>query len=202
VGDWPVSHRRLLINAHQLGICGRSSNRKTFIDPRATDLAWPPQPTVMIRRSIPYDDFNLLIGGRLVPGAATIPVINPATEHVLADAPRASLTQLNDAVAADKGLGRVFINCRGWSASSMSAVPLTAAQKRAVTTPSETSVVQKQEHALRGFLCLVDDLVVRRLALPSNASSKIPAFNSPANTSAAVCLSRTIHPARSAHRSR
>ena len=45
-------------------------------------------------------DFNLLIGGQLVPGAATIPVINPATENVLADAPRASLAQLNDAVAA------------------------------------------------------------------------------------------------------
>jgi acyl-CoA reductase-like NAD-dependent aldehyde dehydrogenase len=47
-------------------------------------------------------DFNLLIGGQLVPGAATIPVINPATENVLADAPRASLAQLNDAVAAAK----------------------------------------------------------------------------------------------------
>jgi hypothetical protein len=32
-------------------------------------------------------DFNLLINGQLVPGAATIPVINPATENVLADAP-------------------------------------------------------------------------------------------------------------------
>src|SRR5260221_4765275 len=47
-------------------------------------------------------DFNLLIGGQLVPGAATIPVINPATEDVMADAPRASLAQLNDAVAAAK----------------------------------------------------------------------------------------------------
>jgi acyl-CoA reductase-like NAD-dependent aldehyde dehydrogenase len=47
-------------------------------------------------------DFNLLIGGQLVPGAATIPVINPATENVLADAPRASLAQLNGAVAAAK----------------------------------------------------------------------------------------------------
>ena len=47
-------------------------------------------------------DFNLLIGGQLVPGAATIPGINPATENVLADAPRASLAQLNDAVAAAK----------------------------------------------------------------------------------------------------
>jgi acyl-CoA reductase-like NAD-dependent aldehyde dehydrogenase len=55
-------------------------------------------------------DFNLLIGGQLVPGAATIPVINPATEDVLADAPRASLAQLNDAVAAAKA------SFAGWSA--------------------------------------------------------------------------------------
>jgi len=47
-------------------------------------------------------DFNLLIGGQLVAGTATIPVINPATENVLAYAPRASLAQLNDAVAAAK----------------------------------------------------------------------------------------------------
>jgi acyl-CoA reductase-like NAD-dependent aldehyde dehydrogenase len=46
--------------------------------------------------------FNLLIGGRLVPGAATFEVINPATEQVLALCPRADLGQLNQAVAAAK----------------------------------------------------------------------------------------------------
>jgi hypothetical protein len=39
--------------------------------------------------------FNLLIDGRLVPGAASMPVINPATEEVLANAPRADLARLN-----------------------------------------------------------------------------------------------------------
>jgi hypothetical protein len=33
--------------------------------------------------------FRLLIDGQLVPGAATFDVINPATETVLAQAPRA-----------------------------------------------------------------------------------------------------------------
>src|ERR1700691_935310 len=46
--------------------------------------------------------FNLLIGGRLVPGAATFEVINPATEEVLALCPRADLGQLNQPVAAAK----------------------------------------------------------------------------------------------------
>ena len=48
------------------------------------------------------DDFSLLINGKLVPGASTLDVINPATEEVLAKCPRADLKQLNEAVAAAK----------------------------------------------------------------------------------------------------
>lgn len=47
-------------------------------------------------------DYKLLIGGRLVDGAATMDVINPATEEVLATCPRASEAQLDEAVAAAK----------------------------------------------------------------------------------------------------
>ncbi len=46
--------------------------------------------------------YALLIGGRLVDGAMTMDVVNPATEAVLATCPRASLSQLNEAVAAAK----------------------------------------------------------------------------------------------------
>jgi acyl-CoA reductase-like NAD-dependent aldehyde dehydrogenase len=45
---------------------------------------------------------GLLINGRLVDGASTFDVINPATEQVLAACPRADLAQLNQAVAAAK----------------------------------------------------------------------------------------------------
>jgi len=48
------------------------------------------------------DDFCLLINGKLVPGAATMNVINPATEEIVAACPRADLNQLNEAVAAAK----------------------------------------------------------------------------------------------------
>ena len=47
-------------------------------------------------------DFRLLINGRLVEGADTLDVINPATGRVLAAAPRADLAQLGEAVAAAK----------------------------------------------------------------------------------------------------
>jgi acyl-CoA reductase-like NAD-dependent aldehyde dehydrogenase len=47
-------------------------------------------------------DFRLLIGGKLVPGASTFDVINPATESVLASCPRADVAQANQAVAAAK----------------------------------------------------------------------------------------------------
>ena len=46
--------------------------------------------------------FNLLIDGRMVAGDLSMPVINPATEEVLAECPRASEAQLNQAVAAAK----------------------------------------------------------------------------------------------------
>mgnify|MGYP003645099939 FL=1 len=47
-------------------------------------------------------EYKLLIGGKLVDGAQTMDVINPATEEVLAKCPRASEAQLNEAVAAAK----------------------------------------------------------------------------------------------------
>jgi len=47
-------------------------------------------------------EFRLLINGRLVDGASTFDVINPATEEPLAKCPRADLGQLNQAVAAAK----------------------------------------------------------------------------------------------------
>ena len=53
-------------------------------------------------RSQHGSDYSLLINGRLVPGASTFDVINPATEEVLAACPRADLAQLNQAVAAAK----------------------------------------------------------------------------------------------------
>ncbi len=46
--------------------------------------------------------FRMLIGGKLVPGASTFDVINPATEEVFAPCPRADIAQLNEAVAAAK----------------------------------------------------------------------------------------------------
>ncbi|HEX7760239.1 MAG TPA: aldehyde dehydrogenase family protein [Caulobacteraceae bacterium] len=48
------------------------------------------------------EDFKLLIGGALEDGDAAMDVINPATEEVLAKAPRASKAQLDKAVAAAK----------------------------------------------------------------------------------------------------
>ena len=47
-------------------------------------------------------DFNLLIDGKMVPGDMTMPVLNPATEEVVAQCPRASKAQLDTAVAAAK----------------------------------------------------------------------------------------------------
>jgi acyl-CoA reductase-like NAD-dependent aldehyde dehydrogenase len=47
-------------------------------------------------------EFSLLINGRLIPGALTMEVINPATGQVLATCPRADATQVDTAVQAAK----------------------------------------------------------------------------------------------------
>ena len=47
-------------------------------------------------------EFKLLINGKLVSGVARLDVINPATEEVLAEAPRADRAQLDEAIAAAK----------------------------------------------------------------------------------------------------
>jgi acyl-CoA reductase-like NAD-dependent aldehyde dehydrogenase len=47
-------------------------------------------------------NYNLLIDGKMVPGAMQMPVLNPATEDVVAQCPRASKEQLDAAVAAAK----------------------------------------------------------------------------------------------------
>ncbi len=47
-------------------------------------------------------DYKLLIDGKLVAGASATPVVNPANEEAVADCPRASKAQLDQAVAAAK----------------------------------------------------------------------------------------------------
>ena len=55
-------------------------------------------------------DYKLLINGALVDGAATMPVLNPATEEVLADCPTASEAQLNEAVEAAQAGFQIWKN--------------------------------------------------------------------------------------------
>ena len=57
--------------------------------------------------------YQMLIGGNMVDGDLGMDVINPATERVVARCPRASLAQLNDAVAAARAA------FPAWSAASM-----------------------------------------------------------------------------------
>ena len=55
-------------------------------------------------------DYKLLINGALVNGAATMQVLNPATEEVLADCPTASEAQLNEAVEAAQAGFQIWKN--------------------------------------------------------------------------------------------
>jgi acyl-CoA reductase-like NAD-dependent aldehyde dehydrogenase len=47
-------------------------------------------------------EYGLLIGGELVPGDATMEVVNPATGDAFVTVPRASSRQADEAIAAAK----------------------------------------------------------------------------------------------------
>ncbi|MGQ0501722.1 MAG: aldehyde dehydrogenase family protein [Panacagrimonas sp.] len=57
-------------------------------------------------------EFKLLINGKLVPGASTMDVVNPATGKVFTQSPRGSVDQANQAIAAAKAA------FQGWSETS------------------------------------------------------------------------------------
>ena len=56
-------------------------------------------------------DFELLIDGKMVPGAGSLEVINPATETLAGTCSRASESQLDEAVDAAQGA------LAGWAAT-------------------------------------------------------------------------------------
>ena len=71
-------------------------------------------------------DYRLLIDGQLVEGAGSMPVLNPATGEPFATAPKASMAQLNDAVAAAR---RAFPSWASTPVAERRAALLTAAAR-------------------------------------------------------------------------
>jgi acyl-CoA reductase-like NAD-dependent aldehyde dehydrogenase len=80
-------------------------------------------------------DFHLVIDGRLVPGASTLDVINPATGKLLMRCARADKVQLNAAVSAAK---RAF---PAWAATSI------ASRKRLLLSIADTLEARSAEFA-------------------------------------------------------
>src|SRR5262245_52897003 len=86
----------------------RSGTMSDQILSEATDTAGIEAPidrrqtTNITNDGSPKTQFRLLIDGKLVEGAGTLDVINPATGRVLTAVPRADRAQLDQAVAAAK----------------------------------------------------------------------------------------------------
>src|SRR5258708_12427575 len=87
-------------------------------------------------------DYNLLIDGKMVPGDLTMPVLNPATEDVLAQCPRASKNQLDAAVAAAKAA------YPAWAATAIEKRPKLVIKLADITeaNSSELSHLPTSEH--------------------------------------------------------
>jgi acyl-CoA reductase-like NAD-dependent aldehyde dehydrogenase len=56
-------------------------------------------------------DYKIIIGGEKISTAETFPVINPATEEVIAQCPKATVEQVDQAVAAARQADRAR-HCR------------------------------------------------------------------------------------------
>lgn len=84
------------------------------------------------------DEYMMTIGGRQVHGEATLPVINPATEEVIARVPDASKAQLDAAVAAAKAA------FPAWSARPLS-------ERQALVAAIGTCLLQNKEELSRIF---------------------------------------------------
>jgi acyl-CoA reductase-like NAD-dependent aldehyde dehydrogenase len=78
-------------------------------------------------------DFELLINGKMVPGAASLDVINPATEGLAGTCSRASESQLDEAVEAAHGA------LAGWAATPI------AERRKAVEKVAEIVTANAQE---------------------------------------------------------
>jgi acyl-CoA reductase-like NAD-dependent aldehyde dehydrogenase len=74
-----------------------TSSAASFCNPERASLALP-----IIEEDVMNfeNDYRLLINGELVASAEVMPIVNPATEEVLAQAPDASKAQLDAAIAA------------------------------------------------------------------------------------------------------
>jgi len=121
--------------------------------------------------------YNLLIDGKMVPGDLTMPVLNPATEEVLAECPRASKDQLDKAVAAAKAA------YPAWAALSPQkrAEMMLAALAGIAENRDADAAILSQENGKVRFEGWVDSLVLElrwKLALSHadevNASKVLP----------------------------
>ncbi len=118
-------------------------------------------------------EYKLLIGGRLVDGDMTMPVVNPATGQVFAEAPRASLAQLDEAVTA---AAKAF---PAWAATSV------VARRALLVKIAETVEAHENELAR---------LLVREHGMPlPNACGEVTAFGAELRAMAKAALpSKTI----------
>src|SRR5258707_13000388 len=103
-------------------------------------------------------DYKLLIDGKLVSGAMALDVVNPATEEVVAVAPRADRAQLEQAVAAAKAAfprwSQTAVRDRGALLDRLAdAVEVRQAEFAEILTPENGKQIS---HAVMGMACPVN----------------------------------------------
>jgi acyl-CoA reductase-like NAD-dependent aldehyde dehydrogenase len=143
---------------------------------------------------IKMKQFKLLIGGKLVDGASTMPVINPASGESFQDAPRANEAQLNAAVKAAKSA------FPSWSATSVDErkqrlrslaekIQEKLSEMAAVLTSEQGKPLAQAQGEIFGAAYFIGAFVAMDLppkVLREDASSKVVEYRVPLGVVAAI----------------
>ena len=139
-------------------------------------------------------DFHLLIGGRLVEGAGTIDVVNPATEQTVARCPVASEQQLNDAVAAAKAAfpawsARPQAERRAMVARLADALAARTEEFASLLTAEQGKPLDQARYELMGAIAALRafaDMTIEPKVLRDAGSHRIVELRSPLGVVAAI----------------
>ena len=138
--------------------------------------------------------FNLLINGKMVPGAARMDVINPATGKPLVQCPRANQAQLNDAVAAAKAAFPAWSH-KPWEERRRLLIALADALTRhqdefaRLMTLEQGKPLMQAQFEIGGAIAMIHaftDMKIEPRVLREDATQKIVQLRAPLGVVAAI----------------
>lgn len=138
--------------------------------------------------------FRLLVNGRLVPGASTMDVINPATGKSFVACPRADVAQLNEAVAAAKAAfpawsRKPWAERRGLLLALAEALAARHEEFARLLTLEQGKPLMQAQYEIGGAIAMLNtfaEMKIEPRLIREDATSKIVQLRTPLGVVAAI----------------